>query len=158
MTRSTLVFICLFLGFTAVLLNSCTKCSSDPASEQSSIQGSASPSAEVSGKEEDLKIETLKEGTGTVARAGKKITVHYTGRLADGKVFDSSEQRQAPFPFTLGSGQVIQGWEKGVAGMKVGERRKLTIPPAMGYGARGVGSVIPPNATLMFEVELLNVE
>jgi FKBP-type peptidyl-prolyl cis-trans isomerase len=106
----------------------------------------------------ELKIETLKEGSGAVAAAGKKVTVHYTGKLTDGKVFDSSESRNSPFPFVLGAGQVIQGWDKGVDGMKVGERRRLTIPGSMAYGERGITNVIPPNATLVFEVELLSVE
>ncbi|MEI6397192.1 MAG: FKBP-type peptidyl-prolyl cis-trans isomerase [Pseudomonadota bacterium] len=100
----------------------------------------------------------MKEGSGAAASTGKKVTVHYTGTLTDGKVFDSSETRKAPFTFTLGEGQVIPGWDKGVDGMKVGERRKLTIPSSLAYGEKGVGNIIPPNATLVFEVELLNVE
>ncbi|MCX6116947.1 MAG: FKBP-type peptidyl-prolyl cis-trans isomerase [Proteobacteria bacterium] len=106
----------------------------------------------------DLKIKVLKEGQGPEAVSGKKVTVHYTGKLRDGKVFDSSEQRKVPFPFTLGSGQVVQGWEKGVEGMKVGERRELTIPPSMAYGEKGVGTIIPPNAVLIFEIELIAVD
>lgn len=103
----------------------------------------------------DLKIEDLKPGTGAEAKSGQQVTVHYTGWLTDGKKFDSSLDRGQPFKFMLGAGQVIQGWDKGVAGMKVGGKRKLTIPPQMGYGERGAGGVIPPNATLVFEVELL---
>jgi FKBP-type peptidyl-prolyl cis-trans isomerase len=106
----------------------------------------------------DLKIEDLKVGTGAEAVAGKKVTVHYTGTLTNGKKFDSSVDRKQPFTFNLGAGQVIQGWDKGVVGMKVGGKRKLTIPPALGYGARGAGTVIPPNSTLIFEIELLKVE
>ena len=104
-----------------------------------------------------LKYEILKEGDGAVAKAGDKVKVHYTGWLTDGKKFDSSVDRGQPFQFNLGAGQVIKGWDEGVAGMKVGEKRKLTIPPDLGYGARGAGGVIPPNATLIFEVELLGI-
>lgn len=96
-------------------------------------------------------------GTGAEAVAGKQVTVHYTGTLTDGRKFDSSLDRNRPFVFTLGKGQVIRGWDEGVAGMKVGGKRKLVIPPEMGYGARGFPPVIPPNSTLVFEVELLGV-
>ncbi|AKF83999.1 FKBP-type peptidyl-prolyl cis-trans isomerase [Myxococcus sp. MISCRS1] len=104
-----------------------------------------------------LKVEDSKVGTGTEATAGKSVTVHYVGTLTDGKKFDSSRDRGQGFTFRLGAGQVIQGWDQGVAGMKVGGVRKLTIPPELGYGSRGAGGVIPPNATLVFEVELLDV-
>ena len=108
-----------------------------------------------------LKMNDLTLGTGDTAAAGKKVTVHYTGWLdqggARGKKFDSSKDRGDPFIFPLGQGHVIKGWDEGVAGMKVGGKRELTIPPEMGYGARGAGGVIPPNATLIFEVELLKV-
>lgn len=105
----------------------------------------------------DLKVEDLVEGTGAVASAGQQVQVHYTGWLTDGSKFDSSVDRGQPFPFQLGAGQVIQGWDQGVVGMKVGGKRKLTIPPELGYGARGFPGAIPPNATLVFEVELLGV-
>ncbi len=104
-----------------------------------------------------LVIEELVEGTGDTAAAGQTVSVHYTGWLTDGKKFDSSKDRNDPFDFPLGGRRVIAGWDEGVQGMKVGGARKLTIPPELGYGARGAGGVIPPNATLVFEVELLEI-
>ena len=104
-----------------------------------------------------LIIEDVNVGEGAVAAVGQKVTVHYTGWLTNGTKFDSSRDRNDPFVFPLGGGRVIKGWDEGVQGMKVGGKRKLTIPPALGYGARGAGGTIPPNATLVFEVELLGV-
>jgi len=111
-----------------------------------------------------LQFEDTVPGTGATARSGNNVRVHYTGWLLDaaapqgrGRKFDSSKDRNDPFQFALGAGQVIRGWDEGVQGMQVGGTRVLTIPPALGYGARGAGGVIPPNATLVFEVELLGV-
>ena len=104
-----------------------------------------------------LQMDDVKVGSGAEATPGKTVTVHYVGTLTNGQKFDSSRDRGQGFTFRLGAGQVIQGWDQGVAGMKVGGVRKLTIPPEMGYGARGFPPVIPPNSTLVFEVELLDV-
>ena len=105
-----------------------------------------------------LKYTDEQVGTGAEAQAGKTAVVHYTGWLLDGTKFDSSRDRNQPFSFPIGAGRVIKGWDEGVAGMKVGGKRTLIIPPELGYGARGAGGVIPPNATLKFEVELLDVK
>jgi len=104
-----------------------------------------------------VQIEEIRQGTGAEARAGNTVTVHYVGTLTDGKKFDSSRDRGKGFEFRLGAGEVIAGWDQGVAGMKVGQVRKLTISPDLAYGARGFPPVIPPNSTLVFEVELLGV-
>jgi FKBP-type peptidyl-prolyl cis-trans isomerase FkpA len=125
-------------------------------------QGPASPTP-VTGegviKKDGLKYWDLKVGTGKEAKKGQTVKVHYTGWLLDnGTKFDSSLDRGQPFQFTIGEGQVIRGWDEGVAGMKVGGKRQLRIPPELGYGARGAGGVIPPNAFLIFDVELLDVK
>ena len=105
----------------------------------------------------ELQIEILTDGSGDLAETGKAVSVHYEGQLTDGTVFDASKPRGQAFQFTIGAGQVIPGWEQGVTGMRVGETRKLTIPPELAYGSAGAGGVIPPNATLIFTIELLAV-
>lgn len=107
--------------------------------------------------ENELKITINQNGSGDSAETGMSVSVHYTGKLEDGTVFDSSIPRGQPFTFTLGAGQVIKGWDLGVEGMKLGEKRSLVIPPHLGYGIRGAGATIPPNATLIFDIELLEV-
>jgi peptidylprolyl isomerase len=152
---------------TLVSITGCTKCSksSDSANNQSgqtpadAVGGSqvnAGQSADQAGGQ--LEIVEITSGNGAEAVDGKRVTVHYTGTLENGTKFDSSVDRNVPFTFTLGQGQVIAGWDQGVKGMKVGGKRKLVIPPQLGYGEKGVGGVIPPNAKLLFEVELLKVE
>ena len=105
-----------------------------------------------------MKIQILNNGAGQGSKMGDLITVNYVGTLENGQKFDSSFDRKQPFQFTLGQGQVIQGWDLGLLDMKVGEKRKLTIPPELGYGSQGAGNLIPPNATLIFEVEMLKIE
>lgn len=106
----------------------------------------------------DLKVEDLEVGEGNEVKDGDTVSVHYTGTLIDGTKFDSSLDRGTPFEFTVGAGQVIKGWDQGLVGMKVGGKRKLTIPPELGYGKQGAGDDIPPNSTLIFEIELLEIK
>jgi 3-oxoacyl-ACP reductase-like protein len=116
------------------------------------------PAPTPSAPEKPLGIVDVSVGKGVAAKAGDKVKVHYTGTLTDGSQFDSSRTRNQPFEFTLGKGMVIKGWDQGVAGMKVGGKRKLTIPASLGYGPRGMGAKIPPNSTLLFDVELVEIE
>jgi FKBP-type peptidyl-prolyl cis-trans isomerase FkpA len=140
-TRTLAIALLLFVASFAIAGNGPSKTSGSP---------TATPSG--------LKYWELKKGTGAEAKPGKLVKVHYTGWLTDGKKFDSSVDRNEPFEFQLGAGDVIKGWDEGVAGMKVGGKRQLRIPPDLGYGASGAGGVIPPNATLVFDVELLGVK
>jgi peptidylprolyl isomerase len=121
-------------------------------------QAAPSPEENVVTTDSGLKYVDVVEGTGTIPQKGQTVSVHYTGTLENGTKFDSSRDRGQPFQFPLGAGRVIKGWDEGIASMKIGGQRKLIIPPDLGYGSRGAGGVIPPNATLLFDVELLGVE
>jgi len=123
---------------------------SAPASQENTNQGNYEMI-------QGMKVEVLKEGTGVQAKSGDYVTVNYVGTLENGTKFDSSIDRGTPFPFTLGAGEVIKGWDLGVLGMRVGEKRKLTVPPELGYGNNAVGGVIPANSTLIFEVDMLEI-
>jgi FKBP-type peptidyl-prolyl cis-trans isomerase FkpA len=154
--KKTVSFLSVALVAALVSLSACTK------KDEAQPTGAETSSAPTGGSDmaanvTELKIEELKTGEGKEAKAGQSVSVHYTGWLTNGTKFDSSLDRKAPFSFNLGAGMVIPGWDQGVAGMKVGGKRKLTIPSHLAYGERGAGGVIPPNSTLVFEVELLEV-
>ena len=170
--RSSLLLVVVLALFAATGLGGCSKQGGSPSqgSTPSGAQSSAQPSQPLASQESTLAtskgnaektagLVTSDEvvGEGTSAKSGDRVTVNYTGWLLDGTKFDSSKDRNQPFSFSLGAGEVIPGWDQGVAGMKVGGKRKLTVPPDLGYGTRGAGGVIPPNATLVFEVELLKI-
>ena len=147
-----LLVVCLI-----VVISACSKKGDAPVSKTATPAPATAVPAQLVAAVTELKIEDTQVGSGKVAETGQNVTVHYTGWLTNGTKFDSSKDHGQPFTFPLGGGRVIKGWDKGVAGMKVGGVRKLTIPPDLGYGSRGAGGVIPPNATLVFEVELLGV-
>jgi FKBP-type peptidyl-prolyl cis-trans isomerase len=147
------------LVLNGLLANGC-KCNREekPAETAATEQTPSTANQPAAAAVTELKTEDITPGNGDVAEVGKTVTVHYTGTLTDGTKFDSSLDRKMPLSFKLGAGEVIKGWDEGVKGMKVGGKRKLTIPPSMAYGETGAGNVVPPNATLIFEVELLEVK
>ena len=147
-----IIFLGLVVGFFWFLFNA------SPSTGTASISDNIKTEEKKEEPKPELKIETMEQGQGQEVKSGDTISVHYTGYLVDGTKFDSSVDRGTPFEFKIGIGQVIKGWEQGIIGMKVGEKRKLTIPPELGYGSSGVGKVIPPNATLIFDVELLEIK
>jgi FKBP-type peptidyl-prolyl cis-trans isomerase FkpA len=161
MKARNLLFVCSF----ALLLTACGQKTEEAATETDTAAEAEMAEAPAMAEEATLQIDITKSGHGRAAVAGDLVTVHYTGWLYDesaennrGEKFDSSVDRGDKFEFPLGAGRVIKGWDEGVAGMLIGESRVLTIPPDMGYGERGAGGVIPPGATLIFEVELFNAE
>jgi len=152
-----MTFAC--VGLAMAILLGCSKASHEAVPTPPKTAEAEKPAAEKAEQTASgLKITDVVVGTGAVAEPGKAVSVHYRGTLTDGKEFDASRPRGEPFTFELGAGQVIRGWDEGVKGMKVGGKRKLVIPPEMAYGEQGAGGVIPPNATLEFEVELLDVK
>lgn len=145
--------LAMFIGLFLFVYSAAVVAINFPRQEKPLVNSSDDNSASPSGK---VQIEELQPGTGDAVKNGDSVTVHYTGTLTDGTQFDSSYDRE-PFTFTVGSGSVIQGWDEGIIGMKVGEKRKLTIPPDLGYGSVQQGS-IPANSTLLFEIELISID
>ncbi len=138
----------------SLCLAGCTSLTQPPSPEQYGPAASAGSGSEPT----ELQSVVMQQGNGAAAKSGDTVSVHYVGTLTDGKKFDSSRDRGQPFTFTLGKGMVIKGWDQGVVGMKVGEKRKLTIPGPLAYGAAGHPPVIPPNATLVFEIEMMSIK
>lgn len=142
--------------FSSLIIVACTK--SEPVAPTATVaQGTAAPASTLKKTSSGLQYEDLVAGSGNTPSPGKQVTVHYTGWLTNGTKFDSSLDKNQPFTFTIGRGEVVPGWDEGVMTMKLGGKRKLIIPPELGYGAAGAGGVIPPNATLVFEVILLDI-
>lgn len=156
-TKSTLRILTFVLAITSVSLQ-VHAVSDTPTAKPKKESAKPMEKSKVTTTASGLKYEDIKIGTGESPKRGQRVTVHYTGTLKDGTKFDSSRDRNQPFTFIIGVGQVIKGWDEGVATMKVGGQRKLMIPPTLGYGASGAGNVIPPNADLNFDVELLGIQ
>lgn len=154
--RNVEKFIVLLLLLAAVAIPACSQKEEAQPTAEKAVQSKAGSEAVTTAS--GLSYTDMVEGTGAAPTSGKNVTVHYTGMLEDGTKFDSSVDRGQPFVFRIGAGEVIPGWDEGVISMKVGGKRRLVIPPHLGYGTAGAGGVIPPNATLIFEVELLDVE
>ncbi len=163
MKKALILILIIVAAIVAVIVWNKIRKTSEPVNTKTSISsGEKNKKSAINMQKEEmttkeLKKEVLKEGTGEKAENGDSVSVHYTGFLQDGTKFDSSVDRGTPFTFRLGEGSVIKGWDLGVLGMKVGEKIRLTIPPELAYGPRGVGA-IPPNSTLIFEIELLKIE
>jgi FKBP-type peptidyl-prolyl cis-trans isomerase len=166
LVRSIVLLSCVSFGSLIALAtedrlaNAVTNCIDGKSSEHQSLLtlNKAKPSTKTVTTPSGLQYVVLKAGKGAKPKPGQTVSVHYTGTLTNGKKFDSSRDRGQPFSFIVGQGQVIKGWDEALGDMKVGERRKLTIPAKLGYGAQGAGADIPPNATLIFDVELLKID